>query len=303
MAAAQTASTPASDVPVRTITSVDLNAALRDGYRDFLDRRGDLIFVAMIYPIIGFAAAVVFLGGALIPLFFPISAGIGFLGPVAALGFYELARRREEGLDTRWNHFFDFAKRPAWESIIAMSGILFVIFFAWVAVAWVLYAAFIGVAPETVGEFLTRLFTTPEGWALILVGNLFGLFFAAIVLTVSVVSMPMLVDCDVSARTALATSVRAVMANKAAMFRWGVTVAVLLVLGSLPAFIGLAFVLPWLGYATWHLYTRLVDREAVAECRQDWDRHLAETRRQGRESPYALFGPRRMGPVPETDAG
>ena len=269
MAVSQTVNSPSTaeaEVPVRTITGADLRGALREGWLDFLDRRGDLIIVGLIYPIIGFAAAAVALGGALIPLFFPIAAGIGLLGPVAALGFYELARRREEGLDTRWNHFFDFAKRPAWESIIAMSGILFVIFFAWLAAAWILYAVFIGAAPETVGEFVRALFTPRGFWGVIVLGNLVGFAFAALVLAVSVVSMPMLVDSEVSARTALSTSVRAVMANKAVMLRWGIIVALLLVLGSLPAFIGLAFVLPWLGYATWHLYTRLVDRSAIPGC-------------------------------------
>jgi uncharacterized membrane protein len=98
---------------------------------------------------------------------------------------------------------------------------------------------------------------------LIVVGNIAGIAFAALVLTLSVVSLPMLVDCDVGARTAIATSVRAVKANKGVMLLWGIIVAALLVLGSIPAFVGLAFVLPWLGYATWHLYTRLVDRSAL----------------------------------------
>jgi uncharacterized membrane protein len=265
MAVTQTiAGQPAmSEIPVRTIGFADLKAVLREGYQDFLDRRGDLIVVGLIYPIIGFVAAALALGGDLIPLFFPIAAGIGLLGPVAAIGFYELARRREAGLDARWNHFLDVTRRPGWDSIMAVTGILLMIFFAWLAAAWILYAAFIDAPPQSVSYFVERLLITQGGWRLIVVGNLVGIGFGLLVLTLSVVSLPMLVDCDVGARTAIATSVRAVKANKSVMVIWGVIVAALLVLGSIPAFIGLAFVLPWLGYATWHLYTRLVDRSEL----------------------------------------
>ena len=179
---------------------------------------------------------------------------------MAAIGFYEIARRREDGLESDWSHFFDVHQRPAWDSIMAVAGLLVVIFFLWIAAAAALYTAFLGGPPDSVGAFLTRLFTTADGWALIVLGNLVGLVFAATVLAISVVSMPMLVDRDVDARRAIDTSVRAAMANKGIMVRWGLTVAFLLVLGSIPLFIGLAVVLPVLGYATWHLYSHLVVR-------------------------------------------
>lgn len=265
MATAPTIAATSEDrpAPVRRLAPGALREVLGEGYRDFLDRRGDLFIVGLIYPAIGFAAAAVALGGPLIPLFFPIVAGIGLLGPVAAIGFYELARRREAGLPAEWSHFFDVARRPSFDAILAVTGILLLIFFAWLGAAWILYAAFIGAPPESVGDFLTALFTTPAGWGLILVGNLVGFGFAALVLTLSVASLPMLVDRDLGARAAIATSVRAVAENKGAMVRWGLLVALLLVAGSIPAFVGLAFVLPWLGYSTWHLYTRLVDRSAL----------------------------------------
>ena len=245
---------------VRKISSADIRESLRQGWDDFMAKRGDLLFIGILYPLIGLFAAIVAFNGPWLPLLVPVAAGVSLLGPVAAIGFYELARRREAGLESDWSHFFDVTKRPALDSIIAVAALLVVIFVAWVAVASLIYTALMGPAPESVGGFLRSVFTTPEGWALIVIGNLVGLGFAAIVLTISVVSLPLLVDHDVDARTAIATSVQAVMANKMMTARWGLIVAFLLVLGSIPVFLGLAVVLPVLGYATWHLYTHLVVR-------------------------------------------
>jgi uncharacterized membrane protein len=191
---------------VRTIRAADLREALRRGWADFVERRGDLIFVGIIYPLVGFMAAIMTLQDSLIPLFFPVAAGIALLGPVAAAGFYELARRREHGLDSDWSHFLDVIKRPSFDSLMIVTGLLLVLFFAWLAVAAGLYLTLMGTAPESFAVFLRRLFTTPEGWALIVLGNLAGLIFATAVLTVSVVSMPMLVDKDVDVRVAIGTS-------------------------------------------------------------------------------------------------
>jgi uncharacterized membrane protein len=226
--------------------------------------RGDLLFAGLIYPIVGLFAAGISLGSAFVPLFFPIAAGISLLGPLTAIGFYELARRREQGLDYGWSHFLDLRKRRAFADMLGVGAILIGLFALWVVVAGGLYVAFWGPeTPPSLGAFLTRLFTTKEGWELIVVGNAVGALFAVAVLALSIVSLPMLVDRDGGAGNALRTSIAAFRANFGMMVRWGVIVGALLVAGSIPAFVGLAVVLPWLGYATWHLYTRLVDRERI----------------------------------------
>jgi uncharacterized membrane protein len=256
-------------IPVRKISNEDLRASLRLGLEDFKEMRGDLVFAGLIYTFIGIAAAVLTTNGPLVPFFFPVVAGVGLLGPVAAVGFYELARRREAGLESGWRHFLDVRKRPAVDDMGIVAGMLLGIFALWLLAAGLLYVALFGWAtPTSIPDFFGMIFSTPKGWALILIGLGIGTVFAWIVLALSVASLPMLVDCDVSAAQAVSASWRAAHANKPEMVRWGLTVVGLLVLGSIPLFVGLAFVLPWLGYSTWHLYTRLIDRDAIPKRRK-----------------------------------
>jgi uncharacterized membrane protein len=150
-------------------------------------------------------------------------------------------------------------------SLLGIAIGMIALFGSWVYVAGAIHDAFMSnVPPPSVGAFLSRLFGTTEGWQMMIVGNLVGLAYAIVTLALTWVAMPMLVDWPTDSWTAISTSLRAMAANPMMAARWGLTVAVLLVLGSIPAFVGLAVVLPWLGYATWHLYTRVVDREAWA---------------------------------------
>jgi uncharacterized membrane protein len=255
----------AGQVPVRTINNEDLRIALRQGLDDFLTFRGDIIFAGLVYTFIGLAAVVMTTSAPLMPFFLPVVAGVGLLGPVAAVGFYELARRREAGeAHVHWYNFLDVRKRPSVDDMGIVAGLLLAIFFGWLLAAGALYALLFGWAtPTSIPQFVAMVFTTARGWALIVSGAVVGAVFGWLVLALSVVSMPMLVDRDISASDAVSTSWRAAHANKGEMVRWGLIVLGLLVLGSIPAFVGLAFVLPWLGYSTWHLYTRLVDRDGI----------------------------------------
>jgi uncharacterized membrane protein len=274
--ATQTMSAPrftrSKPTPVRTITDSDLRASLRQGWEDFGDLRGDLVFAGLIYTLIGLAAVVMTTSRPLMPFFFPVVAGVALMGPVAAVGFYELARRRERGWEVHWFNFLDVRKRPSIDDMGMVAGLLLLIFFCWLLAAGALYALIFGwVTPTSVGGFLAMVFGTAQGWLLIASGLAVGALFGWLVLALSVASLPMLVDCDVSASEAVSASWRAAHANKGEMVRWGIVVAGLLVLGSIPLFVGLAFVLPWLGYSTWHLYTKLIDRDAIPARRRRRD--------------------------------
>jgi uncharacterized membrane protein len=263
---ARSAASP-KKIPVRTITGEDLRFALRQGFEDFTTFRGDVLLAGLVYTLTGIAAVVMTTSAPLMPFFLPVVAGVGLLGPIAAVGFYELADRREEGdKDLHWYNFLDVRRRSTVDDMGLVAGLLLAIFFLWLLAAGILYALLFGwTAPATIPQFLGMVFGTPRGWALIVAGLIVGAIFGWIVLSLSVASLPMLVDCDVSAPQAVSASWRAAHANKSEMLRWGLIVLGLLVLGSIPLFVGLAFVLPWLGYSTWHLYTRLIDREAIPE--------------------------------------
>lgn len=262
---AQSAVSRRKPIPIRQITGEDLRFALRQGFEDFRTFRGDILLAGLVYTIIGIAAVVMTTSAPLMPFFLPVVAGVGLLGPIAAVGFYELADRREEGdRDLHWFNFLDVRKRSTVDDMGIVAGLLLAIFFAWLLAAGILYALLFGwTAPATIPDFLTMVFGTARGWVLIVAGLAIGAIFGWVVLGLSVASLPMLVDCDVSAPQAVSASWRATHANKGEMARWGLIVLGLLVLGSIPLFVGLAFVLPWLGYSTWHLYTRLIDREAI----------------------------------------
>ncbi|MCF8709343.1 DUF2189 domain-containing protein [Rhizorhapis sp. SPR117] len=256
------------DVRIRTLSLHDLRVALRQGWEDFLDKRGDLVFVGFIYPLVGFLAIAIARNWSLLPIFFPLVAGLTLMGPAVASGFYEMARRRERGMNSSWRHFFLEFKSPAMPSIAALTALQFGIYVLWLMAAWAVYAATMGpvrpdawaVLPDSPEIFLHDLFATQAGWTMIIVGNLVGLIFAIAVLSISVISFPMLIDGKADVYRAVKTSVRVTAHNFRVILTWGLMVAILLFLGCVTAFVGLAVVLPVLGYATWHLYTRAVER-------------------------------------------
>lgn len=254
------------DVPtVRRIGPEDLKIALRQGMDDFNVKRGEILVLALIYPLVGLVSCVAAFNGDVIALVFPLAAGLTIMGPAVASGFYEIACLRERGGAGTWFHFFDIWRGKSVVALTLLTVGMGVLMLAWLGAAWLIYQATLGrQAYAGLSDFITRVLTTPQGWALIVAGNLVGAVFAALALAISVVSFPMMVDRDVDPLTAVRTSVRAVAASPGTFARWGVTVAGLLVLGSIPLFVGLAIVLPVLGYATWHLYTRAVARPAAA---------------------------------------
>jgi uncharacterized membrane protein len=245
---------------VRRITLSDLGEALALGWRDFWQHPSHLAFLGLIYPIAGVAIAIWTSGANGWPLLFPLVSGFALIGPVAALPIYEMSRRQELGLDTHWRSAFGVLRSPAMPSIIAVGVFLLALFTVWLMLAQFLYESLFGPgSPATLMEFVKEVFATPQGRVLMLWGNLIGFCFAAVALASSVITVPLLVDRDGGAAIAILTSIRATLRNPLVIAVWGMIVAALLVLGSIPLLGGLAIVVPVLGHATWHLYRRVVE--------------------------------------------
>jgi uncharacterized membrane protein len=245
---------------IRTITISDLLDALKRGWDDFSAMPSHVLFLLLIYPMVAVFAAGLTMGYNILPLAYPIMAGFALIGPLVAIGLYEMSRRREAGLEADPSHAFDVLQSPSLPAIAALGLLLLAIFLTWIGLAQQIYQALFGyLPPPSLPQFIATVLTTAEGWQLILLGNAVGFIFAVVSFVLSVVSFPLLLDRDVGAAVAITTSLRAIARNPITMAVWGLIVAGLLLLGSLPLFVGLAVVIPVLGHATWHLYRKAVD--------------------------------------------
>ena len=246
---------------IRRITSSDVWQSLRQGFADFEAYRSDVIFLCATYALVGLVLARLAFDTDLLPLLFPLASGFAIIGPLAAVGLYEMSRRREQGAEVGWANAFDVLKAPAVGGIAALGLILIAVFLFWLVTAWAIFQATL--APTLPREpsaslFMQAVLFTPPGREMIVMGISVGFLFALFAMMLSVVSFPLLIDRDAGLDTAIGTSFRAVLANPGPMALWGLIVAALLLAGSALAFVGLMVAVPVLGHATWHLYRKLI---------------------------------------------
>ena len=245
---------------LRPPTFTDLRQSIAAGMQDFLAAPVPDLFFASFFVIAGLVmAAITYATGT---TFWLILAVMGFplLGALAALGFYEVSRRRaaDEPLDLSQVASVVWFHRG--EQLPWLAAIIIVAFLFWFFLGHMIFALFLGLSPMTNVSSSLDVFLTSQGLMMLGFGTVVGAAFALFVFSISVMGMPMLLDRDVDFISALLRSISAVRAAPLIYLCWGAVIAVLTLVAMVPMFLGLFVVMPVLGHATWHLYRNLSEQ-------------------------------------------
>lgn len=192
---------------------------------------------------------------------FPALSGFVVIGPLIASGLYEKSRLLEQGERTGLFEMI-FVRPRSGYSAIFMGVLLLGLFLLWMRAAVLIYSLFFGIGPfPGTDDIAPMLFLTPTGWALLLVGGSVGALFAAFAFAISVFAMPMLLEENTDAMSALGGSMQTVWNNLPVMLAWGAIVLALFIISALTALVGLIIIFPVLGHATWHAYRAMRPKE------------------------------------------
>lgn len=251
------------EVPaVARLTADDLRIALRDGWNDLRAAPGFGLGFGLFYAGAGWLLIAALLREDYGALVVPALSGFLLFGPFAALGLYEISRRREAGLPLRLAPVALAFRRHGGTQIALFGLFLVFVTLIWLKAAAFLYAIEFGLDPLSFRDLLWAVLTTWEGWRFALIGHAVGAVFAVLVFATSLCALPLLLDRDLDVVTATVASVRAVRQNLRLMLVWGLLIAGLMLASAATGLLGLVVALPLLGHATWHLHRRLLPRPA-----------------------------------------
>jgi uncharacterized membrane protein len=249
---------------IRSITADDVYAALAAGWADFKAAPRFGLFFGGVYALVGIAIFVQL--WVLDQPFWivPFAFAFPLIGPFAAIGLYEVSRRRETGEPLDWAEVLGVVWSKRDSQIPSMAFIVLAGFMLWMWVASIIVILFLGRMSFAVYSDIGAVLSTPSGVAMLVVGGIAGGIIAFVLFAITAVSLPMLLDRDIDYVTAMVTSFQAVTSNLYAMLNWAWIVAGTLIAAMVPLFLGLIVALPVLGHATWHIYRRVIAPEGQA---------------------------------------
>ncbi|MEL6736054.1 MAG: DUF2189 domain-containing protein [Pseudomonadota bacterium] len=249
---------------VRAVTTQDVKDALRAGVSDFFRRPVLSAFFGVVYALFG----IVFILGLLVfdKVWMTVPAGVGFplIAPFLAVGLYEMSRRYKAGEGFTWSQIFTVIFKQQRREFGWMAFVTLFVFWVWMYQIRLLLALFLQWQSfSTLDGLVTIITTTTNGMLFLAVGTIVGALLATALFSLTVISMPLLLDKNVDFVSAMIISIKTVQASPVVLLGWGATIAVLVFLALLPAFLGVIVVLPILGHTTWHLYKRAIDDSAL----------------------------------------
>ena len=240
------------------LTIADLRASLSAGWADFKAFPIYGLFFASIYVVAGFLIYFVLVDRGQAVWLIPAAAGFPLLAPFVAVGLYEVSRRREARQPMSWGGILGALRGHGDEQLLMMGGFVFVGFSFWIIIAHGVFAIFL--AGADIKTESLAFFATNAGLMMLAFGSIVGALMALLFYSITVISLPLLVDRDVDFITAIIVSLATMRSNAVVMLAWAVFIAFALFVAMLPMFLGLFVVLPVLGHATWHLYGRTVGK-------------------------------------------
>jgi uncharacterized membrane protein len=245
----------AAPVPeVAHLSLGDLVFALKAGMTDFRKAPQFGLFFSIVYVLGGIV--LVWLGAGTVEWTFAMTLGFPLVAPFAAVGLYEVSRRIERGGAMDWYKILGVVKSEKDRQVPWMGAIILIYFLFWSFLAHMIFALFMGLSVMRNVSTSYEVFLTPNGLTMIGVELGVGAILAFILFSLTVTSLPHLLDKEVDFVTAMLLSLQVVKENFWVMMVWAMLVAGLTFIAMLPLFLGLLVVMPVLGHATWHLYKR-----------------------------------------------
>ncbi len=254
---------PFSAAPtINRLNTGDLVACLKAGLSDFARAPLFGLFFGGFFALLGIIILLSLTAWDMPLLIYPFAIGFPLVGPFAAVGLFEVSRRLEAGEKLQWGAVLSRIWLQRGREIAWMGMVMLFFFWMWMYQVRLLIALILGrMSFSTLEKFLTVVLTTPNGWLFLAIGHLIGGALAILLFSLTVIAIPLLMERDVDVVTAMITSVRTVLASPLVMIIWGVLVTLSIVIACLPAFLGLIFILPVLGFATWHIYRKALATE------------------------------------------
>lgn len=244
---------------VNELTVDDLRSALSSGFADF--RKAPLfgLFFAAFYVVGGLIIVQSLFVWDQSWMIYPVAIGFPIIGPFAAVGLYDVSRRLQTGAPLNWSEILNVVRSQSGKELSWMAFVVLFVFWIWMYQIRLLIAIVLGrMSFSGLDGFLSVVFNTQQGWAFLAIGHVVGAVLSLILFSITVVSIPMLLDRDIDFISAMITSVKAVFASPVVMLGWGVVVTLSVIAAMIPAFLGLFLVLPVLGHTTWHIYQKAV---------------------------------------------